>query len=272
MTAELSPSIRASRFTVPRTRGAFSGLLIVLLGAWAGIVPFIGPYLDFAYTPSVNDSWNWTAGRGWLNVLPGAVAFVGGLLLLMSTSRVVALAGGWLAAAAGAWLIVGPTLAVPLQLGVGTPDPTSSSWVRALEFLFFYTAVGAAILFLAASAHGRLSVQSVRDVRAAERRAAEVAAAEEAAAVEQRRVAEERAVRDRGVAERGPVDGAGTPAAERGPVDGAAAPTAAQRPVADAGRHEADGTPGYPPPPEAYRPPEQQHAYTPAPPPPEQQR
>src|SRR4051812_49607940 len=99
-------SIRASRTRVPRTRGALSGVLLILLGAWAALIPFIGPYFNFAYTPRPNDAWYWTSARGWLEVLPGAAVFLGGLLLLFSASRVVTLFGGWLAAAGGAWLIV----------------------------------------------------------------------------------------------------------------------------------------------------------------------
>ena len=52
--------------------------------------------------------------------------------------------------------------------------------MRAAETLLFFYAVGAAIMFFAALALGRLSVLSLRDVRAAEQRiAAEQAADEE---------------------------------------------------------------------------------------------
>jgi hypothetical protein len=164
--------IRLSKMRVPWTRGAMSGALLIILGAWAAIVPFIGPYLNFAYTPATNTAWHWTAARGWLEVAPGAAAIVGGLLLLASTNRAVAIAGSWLGIAGGAWLIVGPSLADVLDQAVGTPDPTSSTTVQALEELFFFYGVGALILFFAASALGRLSVQSVRDVTVAEQRAA----------------------------------------------------------------------------------------------------
>jgi hypothetical protein len=180
-TTDMSTSIRAGRYRVPRTRGAMSGLLLLALGAWAALVPFIGPYLDLAYTPAPNDAWHWTSARGWLEVLPGAAAFLGGLLLLLSANRLVALFGGWLAAAGGGWLIVGPPLADLLNINLGTPDPTSSTGVRALEALLFFYGIGAAILLVAALAIGRLSVLSLRDVQAAERRiAAERAEADEA--------------------------------------------------------------------------------------------
>lgn len=164
--------IRLSKMRVPWTRGAMSGALLIILGAWAAIVPFIGPYLNFAYTPATNTAWHWTAARGWLEVAPGAAAIAGGLLLLASTNRAVAIAGSWLGIAGGAWLIVGPSLADVLDQDVGTPDPTSTTTVQALEELFFFYGVGALILFFAATALGRLSVQSVRDVTVAEQRAA----------------------------------------------------------------------------------------------------
>ena len=34
---------RAGRFDIPRSRGAASGFLLILLGLWGALVPFIGP-------------------------------------------------------------------------------------------------------------------------------------------------------------------------------------------------------------------------------------
>jgi hypothetical protein len=41
----------AGLLRVPRSRGALSGVVLVLLGAWGALIPFIGPYFQFAYTP-----------------------------------------------------------------------------------------------------------------------------------------------------------------------------------------------------------------------------
>jgi hypothetical protein len=179
----MNTSIRAGRRRVARSRGALSGLVVLILGLWAALVPFIGPYFDLAYTPRPNDTWHWTAARGWLEVLPGAAAFVGGLLLLISASRMMTLFGGWLAALAGAWLVIGPPLAPAINLDAGTPDPSQGTNTQALTALLFFYAVGAVILFFGSLALGRLSVLSVRDVRAAERRA-EAEEAERQAALE----------------------------------------------------------------------------------------
>ena len=168
-----------SRLRIARTRGALSGLVLVVLGAWAALVPFIGPYFDFAYTPAPNLAWMWTAERGYMEVAPGVATVVGGLILLFSTSRVMAIFGAWLGVAGGAWLILGPPLAGYLSVDLGQPDPASDLRVRTLESLFFFYAIGAAILFVASFALGRMSTHSVRDVRAAERRAAGFTASEQ---------------------------------------------------------------------------------------------
>ena len=138
-------------------------------------VRFVGEAVAMvvAYTPAADSTWYWTAARGWLEVAPGAAAFAGGLLLLGSTNRAVAIAGSWLGIAGGAWLIVGPSLTDVLNMNIGTPDPTLSTRRQALAELAYFYAVGALILFFAAAALGRLSVQSLRDVTIAERRVAQ---------------------------------------------------------------------------------------------------
>ncbi len=101
---------------IARSRGAASGFLLILLGVWGGaLIPFVGPNFDFAFSP--DQAWTWTNARGWLEVLPGAVTVLGGLLLLTSRNRATAMLGSWLTVAAGAWFVVGRALAGPLGLG-----------------------------------------------------------------------------------------------------------------------------------------------------------
>jgi hypothetical protein len=157
---------------VPRTRGALSGILLIALGAWGALIPFIGPYFNLSYTPDT--AWHWTSARGWLEVLPGAVAFVGGVLLLMSASRGVIRLGAWLGVAAGAWFIVGRTVSRWWQIGSPGVPAGKSEAIHAIETLVMFTGLGALILFFAATALGRLSVTSVRDARVAQRRVAKV--------------------------------------------------------------------------------------------------
>lgn len=192
MTAETEINLKAGRRRVARSRGALSGILLIIFGAWAALIPFIGPYFNLAYKPKPDDAWHWTAGRGWLEVLPGAAAVLGGLLLLLSSSRAMTLLGGWLGAVGGAWLVIGPSMSAVLNLEPGAPE-SSKEGLRALEELLFFFAIGAAILFVASLALGRLSVHSVRDVRAAERRA-EAEAAEQQRLEHERRVAAEQSL------------------------------------------------------------------------------
>lgn len=158
---------RGGRLRMPRSRGATSGFLLVLLGIWGALIPFVGPYFDFAFTP--DQSWVWTTARGWLEVLPGAATAVGGLLLLGSGNRATAVFGGWLAILAGAWFVIGRALAGPLGIGdPGMPIAVTDAKRVTLELAYF-SGLGALIVFLGAMAVGRLSVRSLRDVEYAQR-------------------------------------------------------------------------------------------------------
>ncbi|OCB10138.1 hypothetical protein A5717_24045 [Mycolicibacterium porcinum] len=167
---------RGGRLRMPRSRGAASGLLLVLLGIWGALIPFVGPYFDFAFTP--DQAWVWTSARGWLEVLPGAVTALGGLLLLGSGNRATAHFGAWLAVLGGAWFVVGRALAGPLGIGdAGMPIAVTDAKRVTLELAYF-SGLGALIVFLGAVAVGRLSVRSVRDVEYAQRPAAHAVSAE----------------------------------------------------------------------------------------------
>jgi len=156
---------------VPRSRGVLSGLLLILLGAWGALVPFIGPYFHYAYTP--DKAWTYTSGRLWLEILPGAAVALGGLIVLVSAYRPVAHFGAWLAVLGGAWFalgsVVGPTWT---GMNMTTGTPVGGHVTRALEQIGFFTGLGVVVVLLAAMALGRFSVISVRDARRAEAAAA----------------------------------------------------------------------------------------------------
>jgi hypothetical protein len=157
----------AGMLQMRRSRGALSGFLLVLLGLWGGLVAFIGPYFHFAYTPDT--AWTYTTARLWLEILPGAAVFLGGVLLIIATGRHVAAFGALLAAAAGAWFTLG-TLLSPLwnnNVPMGGSPASSTVSMRILEQLGFFSALGRVIVFIAAAAFGRImSVPS--GIRAAE--------------------------------------------------------------------------------------------------------
>jgi hypothetical protein len=149
----------------PRSRGAVSGVLLVLLGVWGALIPFVGPYFDYAYTP--DNTWDYTTGRFLLEVLPGIGTVLGGLLVLGSANRVAAMLGGWLAALSGAWFVLG----IPLMTiwdGPTVGEPVGDTTQQVLEYVGFFAGLGVVIVFLAAFALGRFAVVGVREAERAE--------------------------------------------------------------------------------------------------------
>ncbi|MBO0822689.1 MAG: hypothetical protein J2P27_02390 [Actinobacteria bacterium] len=136
-----------------------SGVLLIVLGAWGALVPFLGPSIGFAYTP--NKAWQWSTDHLYLSVVPGAAALLGGLLIVMAP-RAMSVLGGLLAALGGAWFVAGgPVLAVAgIGKGPGTPVVASgamfsSATMKLLENMGFFTGTGVVIVFFAALAMGR---------------------------------------------------------------------------------------------------------------------
>jgi hypothetical protein len=147
---------------MPRSRGAVSGLLLIILGAWGALIPFIGPYFHFAYTP--DQTWAWSTVRAWLEVFPGAITAVGGFLLLVSGNRAIAMFGGWLAVIGGGWFVVGRTLASTLRLGdIGHPIAATDAKRAVLEIGYF-SGLGALIVFLGGAVLARVTVRTARDL------------------------------------------------------------------------------------------------------------
>jgi hypothetical protein len=153
---------RAGRLVMPRSRGAISGVLLVLLGVWGALIPFVGPHFNFAYTP--DQDWTWTTARGWFEVLPGAATAVGGLLLIVSRNRATAMIGGWLAVIGGAWFIVGEQFEPLLRVGTVGDPVASTERKRALLEVTYFNGLGALIVFLGGVALARLAVRHARDV------------------------------------------------------------------------------------------------------------
>ena len=147
----------AGMLQMRRSRGALSGFLLMLLGLWGALIPFIGPYFHYAYTP--DKAWTYNTGRLWLEVLPGAAVFLGGFLLLIARGRHIAMFGALLAAAAGAWFTLGPVLS-PLwnhHVPRGGSPASATVYMRIMEQIGFFTALGVVIVFVAAAALGRVA-------------------------------------------------------------------------------------------------------------------
>ena len=149
---------------IRRTHGIFGGLLVALLGIWGGIIPFIGPYFHYAFTP--DKAWTYTTGRLDLEILPGAGALLGGLILMGARSRHAALFGSLLAIASGAWFALGNVFAPLWTVAGPAGGPASSGTVmRAVEQVGFFTGLGIVIVLFAALVAGRVTaVPGVTDV------------------------------------------------------------------------------------------------------------
>jgi hypothetical protein len=163
----------AGTLRVRRSRGALGGVLLVLLGIWGAVIPFVGPYFHYAYTP--DRAWDVTAGRMWLEVLPGAVAMVAGIVVLLSRLRPAAVFGAWLAALAGAWFAVGDLVAAAWTRLPRAGTPVGGASRAALEQIGLFTGLGVVILFVAALTLGRFTVVAARDKAAGTGKAKAVA-------------------------------------------------------------------------------------------------
>jgi hypothetical protein len=142
-----------------RSTGAISGLLITLLGAWGALIPFVGPYFDYSF--GVNQTWHYTVDRLWLDILPGAVAVTGGLLMLASAKRATLMAGALLSLIAGTWFVLGPPVSLTWESGAGPIGrPLFGSTRQMLELVGYFYGLGALIVALSAFSLGRVSARS----------------------------------------------------------------------------------------------------------------
>jgi hypothetical protein len=135
---------RTAEFVSGMKRSTIAGLVLIPLGAWVALSPY------------VVGSWDgdFHFGRFLLAVLPGSTAALAGLVMLVGR-RPFVIAGGALALAAGAWLIVAPAawaLFGSNELGSG---PNGES-IRMLQWVGFFAAAGAFTSVLATYALGLL--------------------------------------------------------------------------------------------------------------------
>jgi hypothetical protein len=154
---------------IPRTRGAVCGVLLIVLGLWGGLAPFVGPYLHFGFTP--DKAWGYTSGRLYLSAIPGAAALLGGLMSLLTRNRAFGIGGGLLGALAGAWFVVGGGIVLDVlkntSVNVGAPLQSTSMTAALQDYLeraALFFGLGALILFVGALAIGRFSMLAAKDV------------------------------------------------------------------------------------------------------------
>jgi hypothetical protein len=163
---EMNPENR-----IPRTRGGICGVLLILLGLWAGLGPFVGPYVHFGYTPDA--TWHYSLGRLYFSIIGAGAAVLGGLLAAGTRHRGVGIFGGLLAALGGIWLIGGHefmTVVLQKSYAVGVPiipaglAGHSLSVREYLETIALFTGAGMLILLLGAITMGRFSMIAAQDL------------------------------------------------------------------------------------------------------------
>ena len=129
--------------------GRTLGFFLLLLGAWGGIVAYVGPLFD--YRMGTGSAWEWTTANWELHAAPGAAVVLGGLLLLIASPRAIARLGAVLALLGGLWFVVGPLFA-SLWLGSAAEtqvaSTTLSDTLRPLGYHY-----GTAALIIAAAAY-----------------------------------------------------------------------------------------------------------------------
>jgi hypothetical protein len=135
------------------------GFLLVALGLWGALVPFIGPEFGYPF-PAGSDigSWEWTDTAWQLSLLPGIATAYGGLMLLglLGSVRVAPAFGALVALAGGAWFVVGSEFS---RLWTTPPaDGTGSDWMVIATNLGYHEGLGLAIVALSAFALGLLAL------------------------------------------------------------------------------------------------------------------
>jgi|GEM_PF-1794077 len=114
--------------------GAF---LALLLAAWSGIIPYIGP--TFGFSADGSSSWTWNELHSFASLVPGAVGVLACLLILMSArqrhglmSSVALGTWGFVLFVCGAWLAVTPVV-WPVIVGTyfhtASPSMTLAYWM-----------------------------------------------------------------------------------------------------------------------------------------------
>lgn len=170
MAQELAPSERPLE-RVPFTAKTFGkgeisvltllAVMIALVGAWGGIVPYVGGFFGFGLSDA--PAWHWTTERAVLDLLPGAAALFAALLLLvtrpalaMGTGRLVAGLALFLVALAGSWLVLGPGAYSAIAPGSNLPTPHGPpGWVFT-QLVGYHYGPGLVLVALGAGAFGLL--------------------------------------------------------------------------------------------------------------------
>ena len=153
---------------IPLRRGSVCGLLLILLGLWGGLAPFIGPYIHFGYTP--DKAFHYSSGRLYYSIIPAAAVLIGGVLAVLSRNRGLGVVAGLVATLGGIWFSLGQTfmtVVLKKSFPVGSPilHGATATGVRAyLETVTLFGGLGVLVVLVGAVAMGRFSMLSATDI------------------------------------------------------------------------------------------------------------
>ncbi len=99
------------------------GVITLLISAWGGIIPYLGP--TFSFSADGANSWQWSLTHSVLGLVPGAIGCLVAFSFLAPLSpdgvarrRVSLTVAGLVAVVCGAWFVIGP-LAWPIVDNTG---------------------------------------------------------------------------------------------------------------------------------------------------------
>lgn len=131
-----------------------AGVVAVLVSAWGGIVPFVGPLFD--YSGDGSGSWHWNLAHAVLALAPGISGVLLGLFVVAESRGVVVGKGrlslataGILLMVCGAWFAVGP-LAWPV-INNGSAYFVASTHLRVLAYEVGYS-IGTGLILVVCGA------------------------------------------------------------------------------------------------------------------------
>jgi hypothetical protein len=129
------------------------GFIALIVSAWGGIVPFVGP--TFGFSADGAASWHWDLSHVVLALIPGAVGCIAALTFLapvnatVTRRRLSLTTAGVIGIASGAWFVVGP-LAWPVLVNTHSYFVVATP-LRALEYQIGY-ALGPGLILVMCSA------------------------------------------------------------------------------------------------------------------------
>lgn len=141
--------VRPSRFGI-----GIAGLVALLVSAWGGIVPYVGPV--FGFSGDGSGAWHWNLAHGVLALAPGVAGVLLGLFVIAESrgitvgkGRLSLATAGTLLMVCGTWFAIGP-LAWPV-ISSGNAYFVSSTHLRILAYEVGYS-IGTGIVLVVCGA------------------------------------------------------------------------------------------------------------------------